>query len=209
MKIDYSLYLVTDPNLSRGRSYREVVGAALRGGATIVQYREKNASTRQMIQEASELQAFCRAQRVPFIVDDRIDVALAIGADGVHVGQDDMPARIARGLIGPGKILGVSVETADQAHQAVSDGADYLGASPVFGTATKPDIGKPIGLDGLAEIIRVSNVPVVAIGGINTGNAATVLRTGAAGIAVVSAIVGAEDPEAAARELRRILDQGL
>lgn len=207
MKIDYSLYLVTDPNLSRGRGYHEIVEAAIQGGATIVQYREKNAGTRQMIREAAELQEFCRTLRVPLIVNDRVDIALAVNADGVHVGQDDMPPHLARRLIGPEKILGVSAETPEQATQAIADGADYIGASAVFATPTKQDIGKPIGLEGLAAIARVSTVPVVAIGGINAGNAAEVIRAGALGIAVVSAVVSAEDVRAAARELRRIVEE--
>ena len=204
--IDYSLYVVTDAQLSRGRSHRQVIDAAIRGGATIVQYREKSASTRQMIDEALELRDLCRTRGVPFIVNDRVDVALAVDADGVHVGQDDMPASLARKLIGRGKILGVSAENAEQARAAIADGADYVGAGAIFATATKADANKPIEIPGLLKIGGVCTIPMVGIGGINAPNAARVIRAGAAGIAVVSAIVSAEDAERAARELRNIVD---
>jgi thiamine-phosphate diphosphorylase len=142
---------------------------------------------------------------VPFIVNDRLDVALAVGADGVHVGQDDMPAAVARKLIGPGKILGVSVENVAQAQAALADGADYVGASPIFATPTKTDAPPPMGIEGLQELARGCTLPIVAIGGLNAANAAAVLRAGAAGLAVVSAIVSAEDVERAARELKGII----
>ena len=204
--IDYSLYIVTDAQLSRGRSQRQVIEAAIRGGATMVQYREKSASTRQMIDEALELCDLCRARGVPFIVNDRVDVALEVDADGVHVGQDDMPASLARKLIGRGKILGVSAENGDQARAAIADGADYVGAGAIFATATKADANKPIEIAGLLKTARVCTVPMVGIGGINAANAASVIRAGAAGIAVVSAVVSADDVERAARELRKIVD---
>ncbi len=205
--VDYSLYLVTDAGLSGGRSTLEVVAAAIRGGVTLVQYREKNASTRRMIEEALELRALCRRHSIPFIVNDRVDVALAANADGVHVGQEDMPAALARRLVGPGRLLGVSVDNIDQARQAQADGADYVGASPIFATPTKPDAPPPIGIEGLRELARLCQIPVVAIGGINRSNAAEVLQAGAAGIAVVSAIVSADDVERAARELKRIIGE--
>ncbi len=202
--IDYSLYLVTDADLSGGRSTLEVVEAAIRGGVTVVQYREKNASTRRMFEEALELRALCRRHSVPFIVNDRVDVALAVNADGVHVGQEDLPAALARRLVGPGRLVGVSVDNIDQARQAQADGADYVGASPIFATPTKPDASPPMGIEGLRELARLCQLPVVAIGGINRTNAAEVLQAGAVGIAVVSAIVSARDVEHAARELKRI-----
>jgi thiamine-phosphate pyrophosphorylase len=204
--LDYSLYLVTAAELSGGRSQRQIVAAAIRGGVTLVQYREKSASTRQMIEEARELCALCRAHRIPFIVNDRVDIALAVDADGVHVGQDDLPASLARQWIGPGKLLGVSVENVAQARLAVEGSADYVGASPIFTTPTKPDAPPPMGLQGLQEIARACPIPVVAIGGLNAKNVANVSRAGAAGVAVVSAIIGAEDPERAARELKRVIE---
>jgi thiamine-phosphate pyrophosphorylase len=203
----YLLYLVTDAGLSRGRSHVEIVEAAIRGGVTIVQYREKEAPTRRMIEEAGELLALCRAAGIPFIVNDRIDVALAVDADGVHVGQDDMPASLARRLIGRKRILGVSAGSIAEARRAVDDGADYIGASPVFSTPTKPDAPPPLGVDGLRAMSGAVAVPVVAIGGINRGNAGDMMNAGAAGIAVVSAIVGAEDAAAAAQALRDIVEK--
>lgn len=204
--MDYTLYLVTDANLSRGRSLREVVEAAILGGVTVVQYREKSASTRRMIDEALELRDLCRRYSVPFIVDDRVDVALAVEADGVHVGQDDMPASLARRLIGHDKILGVSAENMEQALAAQADGADYIGASPIFATPTKPDAPPPIGVAGLLQMARTCPLPIVAIGGLNATNAGSMIRAGAAGVAVVSAIVGADDVQAAASELRHVID---
>lgn len=206
--MDYSLYLVTDAELSRGRTQREIVTAAIRGGVTVVQYREKNTGTRRMIAEAQELCELCRLHSIPFIVNDRVDVALAVDADGVHVGQEDMPAVLARKLIGPGKILGVSVENLAQLEEALAAEADYVGASPIFATPTKPDAPAPIGLQGLRELARASSIPVVAIGGMNASNAAEILSAGAAGVAVVSAIVGAEDVERAAAELRQAIGRG-
>ncbi len=204
-QIDWSLYVVTDAGLSRGRSHLAVIEAAIAGGATVVQYREKAAATRQMIAEAQALRELTRRVGVPLIVNDRLDVALAIDADGVHVGQDDMPAALARRLIGPDKILGVSTANLAEAMQAVQDGADYLGVGPVLATPTKPDAAPPIGMDGLREICRHVPIPVVAIGGINATNAADAIAAGAQGIAVVSAVVAAEDVATAARQLRALV----
>jgi thiamine-phosphate pyrophosphorylase len=136
-----------------------------------------------------------------------VDIALAVDADGVHVGQDDMPAPLARKLMGPGKIIGVSVDNVEQALQAERDGADYLGAGPIFATPTKPDAAPPIGLDGLAEICRRVSIPVVAIGGITAENAGAVIAAGADGVAVVSAVVAAENVEEAARRLRQVVEK--
>lgn len=203
--IDWSVYVITDAALSRGRSHLEVIEAAIRGGATVVQYREKSVSTRQMIKEGEALQELCRAHGIPLFINDRVDIALAIKADGVHVGQEDMPAVIVRRLVGPEVLIGVSAETVELARQAAAEGADYLGAGSVFATSTKADAGVPIGLDRLAAIVKAMTVPVVAIGGINTGNAADVIRAGAAGVAVVSAVVAAKDVEAATRALHWIV----
>jgi len=204
-EIDLSLYVVTDAGLARGRSHLEVVRAAIAGGVTVVQYREKEATTRQMVEEAWELRELCREAGVPFIVNDRVDVALAVDADGVHVGQNDMPAPLARKLMGTDRILGVSVSTVAEAVGAQADGADYISASPVFSTPTKPDAPQATGVEGLRAIVRAVHRPVVAIGGIKAQNAAQLIRAGAAGVAVISAIVAAEDVEAAARELRAIV----
>jgi thiamine-phosphate pyrophosphorylase len=202
----YLLYLVTDPGLSQGRGHITIVGSAIRGGITMVQYREKELSTLRMIQEAAEILRLCRSAGIPFIVNDRVDVALAVDADGVHVGQDDLPASVARKLIGKKKILGVSAGSTVEARRAAADGADYIGASPIFSTPTKPDAPPPLGIEGLREMTRAVKIPVVAIGGISAQNAAAMMEAGAAGVAVVSAIVSAVDPETAAGTLRAALD---
>lgn len=207
MKIDYGLYVLTDSMLAHGRAHCDVVGAALRGGATLVQYREKDASTARMIEEALALRSLCHASGVPLIVNDRVDLALAVEADGVHLGPDDMPVSLARRLLGPRKILGVSAGNVDEARAAIAAGADYLGVGALFATVTKADAGEPIGIQGLRQIAQISTVPVVGIAGINRSNAVDVIRAGAAGIAVVSAVVGAEDVECAARGLRAIVEE--
>jgi thiamine-phosphate pyrophosphorylase len=204
--MNLSLYLVTDASLSRGRGNRQVVEAAIRGGVTAVQYRDKTASTRRMIEEASALYGICRAAGVIFIVNDRVDVALAVGADGVHVGQGDMPAPLARELIGPDRILGVSVGSVGEALRAAADGADYVGASPIFATPTKPDAPRPMGLEGLRAVAGAAAIPVVAIGGVNEDNVEALMRCGASGLAVVSAIVAASDVEGATKRLRALIE---
>jgi thiamine-phosphate pyrophosphorylase len=210
-EMNWSLYVLTDRRaaLSRGAaggsSLVDVVCAAIRGGATAIQLRDKQATTRELVELGCALRAVTRPAGVPLIVNDRIDVALAIDADGAHVGQDDMPARLARKLLGPDRVLGVSAGTVEEALQAQRDGADYLGTGDVYGTPTKADAGIPIGVSGLAEIAGAVSIPVVAIGGIQAGNAAATIRAGAAGIAVISAVIGAPDPEAAARTLSEIL----
>lgn len=205
-RIDCALYVITDSKLARGRSHLEVIAAALHGGATIIQYREKGASTRQMIEEGLALRDLCHAHGVPLMVNDRVDVALAIDADGVHLGDDDMPVALARRLMGPDKIVGASADSAAKALSAIAEGADYLGVGAIFPTGTKADAGAPIGLERLRQVARVSTVPIVGIAGIGVHNAASVIRAGAAGVAVVSAIVQAVNVEKTARELRRIVD---
>ena len=200
--LDLSVYVITDRRLAGDRSILDVVRAAIRGGATVIQLREKEATTREMVELGQALLQITREAGVPLIVNDRVDVALAIDADGVHVGQDDMPAAIARRLIGPDKILGVSAETVEEALAAQRDGADYLGVGDIYGTTTKPDAGPPIGLEGLRRIVEAVTIPCVGIGGITPENAAAVVKAGAAGVAVVSAVMAAPDPEEAARRLR-------
>jgi len=205
--IDYSLYLVTDRGLSRGRSTREIVEAAISGGVTCVQIREKSCGTRAFIDEALSIQAILKKKRVPLIINDRVDVALAVGADGVHLGQQDMPIGLARKIVGSSLIIGISAESTDDALRAEQEGADYIGISPVFATRTKPDTAPPLGLSGVTEIRRRVDIPLVGIGGINRQNGASVITAGADGIAVVSAIVSAADPGEAARELKHIIEQ--
>jgi len=202
--MDYSLYLVTDRGLSRGRSTLEIVRAAVRGGVTCVQLREKTAATRAFIEEALGVRAYLNSCGVPLIINDRVDVALAVGADGVHLGQSDMPLAAARSIAGPAMVIGISAESVRDAVEAA--GADYLGVSPVFGTPTKADTAAPLGLEGLRAIREAVKTPLVAIGGLNRGNAAAAIRSGADGVAVVSAIVAADDPEEAARAIRIEID---
>ena len=201
--IDYSLYLVTDRSLARGRASSDVVREAVAGGVTCVQLREKNCGTREFMEEARAVRAATRALGVPLIVNDRVDVALAIGADGVHLGQQDMALADARRLGPPGWIVGVSAESVADAVRAERDGADYVGVSPVFATPTKTDHAAPLGLAGLRAIRAATKLPLVAIGGIHAGNARETIQAGADGLAVVSAIVAADDPRAAAEILRR------
>jgi thiamine-phosphate pyrophosphorylase len=204
-RINWSLYVLTDRRAAGARALPDVVDAAIRGGATAIQLRDKQATTRELVELGRALLAITRPAGVPLIVNDRIDVALAINAEGVHVGQDDMPAPIARRLLGPDRLLGVSAGTVEEALQAQAEDADYLGTGDVYGTPTKADAGVPIGVDGLAEVVRAVSIPVVAIGGIQAANAGAVIAAGAAGIAVISAVIGAADPEAAARRLREIV----
>jgi thiamine-phosphate pyrophosphorylase len=204
--IDYSLYLVTDRGLSRGRSTLEIIRAAVRGGVTCVQLREKTASTREFIEEALNVKAFLKSCGVPLIINDRVDVALAVGADGVHLGQNDMPLAAARSLAGDSMAIGISAESVRDAVAAQAGGADYLGVSPVFATPTKTDTAAPLGLAGLRAIRAAVRTPLVAIGGLHRGNAAETIRNGADGLAVVSAIVAADDPERAARAIKQQID---
>lgn len=197
----WDLYVVITTKLGGGRPTLELVRQALAGGATAIQLREKDMPAREMVELGREIRTLTRAAGAAFIVNDRLDVALAVDADGLHIGQEDLPARVARKLLGPGKILGVSTGTVLEARQAVADGADYLGVGSIFATKSKGDAGEPIGLAGLKAIRAAVDVPIVAIGGIDAGNVAEVIAAGADGVAVVSAVIGAPDVAAAAREL--------
>ncbi|MBC7263821.1 MAG: thiamine phosphate synthase [Chloroflexi bacterium] len=200
--MDWSLHVITDRNLARGKSHLQVAQAAIEGGATVIQLRDKEASTRELIEAGLALRKLTLERGVAFIVNDRVDVALAVEADGVHVGQEDMPANLARKLMGSNRIVGVSVSTVEEALQAEADGADYVSASPVFTTPTKPDAPSPTGLEGLRLIAGVVHIPVIAIGGINEENVEEVIKAGADGVAVISAVVAAPDITAAAKALR-------
>ncbi len=197
----WDLHLVTDRDLTCGRDLETVVQAALRGGVTCVQLREKEADTRSFIDLARRIHAYTRAAGVPLIINDRVDVALAIGAEGVHLGQSDMPYPDARRLLGPDRLIGLSVESIDDAVAAEAWDADYLGVSPIYLTPTKTELTEALGLEGLRRIRAVARHPLVAIGGINIHTAAEVIRAGADGVAVVSAICSAGDPAAVARDL--------
>ncbi|NLG35381.1 MAG: thiamine phosphate synthase [Lentisphaerae bacterium] len=200
--------LVTDRGLARGRPLAEIVCEAVAGGATCVQLREKTATTREFLEEARRVRAALQKSGVPLIINDRVDIALAAGAAGVHLGQQDMPAGDARRLGPPGWIIGVSAESVEDAIRAEAGGADYIGVSPVFATPTKTDTAFPLGLAGVRAIRAAVGIPVVAIGGIHAGNAGDVIRAGADGLAVVSALVAAESPRMAAEELRRAIEDG-
>lgn len=200
------VYLVTDRGLCRNRSLEDVVLQALQGGAAYVQLREKDLSTREFVEEALAIKERLRPFRVPLIINDRIDVALACGAEGVHVGQGDMPYATARKLMGPKAIVGLSVETWQDVLDSQPLDVDYIGVSPVFATPTKTDTKEPWGLEGIRKIKAFSRHPLVAIGGINESNARAVVEAGAPCLAVVSAICSADDPATAAARLKNIIE---
>ena len=202
---DPTLYLVTDPELARGRPLADAVAAAVRGGVTLVQLRDKGAGGRALLEQAQMLKAVLDPLHVPLIVNDRVDVAHA-AAVGCHVGQSDLPAAAARAILGPDAILGVSLDDVAQLHGVDPELVDYVAYGPFAATATKADAGGPVGAAGLAEVAKLTLLPLVAIGGIHAGNVAAAVRAGADGIAVVSAIMAADDAEAAARELRAAID---
>lgn len=196
-----SLYLVTDPVLCGSRGVEGTCRLALRAGVGTLQLRDKNASTRELISMAVILRDLCGDHGALFIVNDRIDVALAIGADGVHLGQDDMPVHMARKLLGPDAVIGASVRSPEEAALAYGEGADYIAANLIFPTETKTDIGEPLGIGAISKLKKASPLPLVAIGGINASNVDAVRKAGADGIAVVSAIMTAEDVTEAVRIL--------
>ncbi|MFN2354093.1 MAG: thiamine phosphate synthase [Desulfopila sp.] len=199
--IDYLLYLVTDRSLSLGRSNIDVVTAAIKGGVSCVQLREKHLDTRAFLREAVNLKALLAPRGIPLIINDRLDIALAVEADGVHLGQNDMPIADARRLLPSSTIIGVSAECLGDAMEAAEQGADYIGISPVYATPTKTDTSVPLGLDGISEIRRHVTTPLVGIGGITADNASQVIAAGADGVAVVSAITSAAAPDQAAAKL--------
>ena len=206
------LYLVTDQSLVRGRPLADVVAAAVQGGVSCVQLREKDLGSREFLAQALLLKKLLAPLRVPLVINDRIDIALACGAEGVHLGQSDLPVTEARKLLPPEVFIGWSVESMDEVLQSAAlplDSLDYLGVSPIFATPTKTDIGNAWGLDGLARVRAATALPLVAIGGIHAGNARQVLRAGADGLAVVSALCAADDPQAAAAGIRAMCDQEL
>jgi thiamine-phosphate pyrophosphorylase len=196
------LYLCIGRLFSPGRPVGEAVAAAVAGGVTMVQLREKGASGREFYETARELRSLTRRLAVPLVINDRLDIALAIGAEGLHIGQSDLPLKTARRLAGRGMFIGVSAGSVEEALAAERDGADYLGAGTVYPTGSKADTGEAIGIPGLAAICAAVRIPVVAIGGITEENAGEALAAGAAGIAVISAILSRPDQEGAARRLR-------
>jgi len=201
MSSEWGLYVITDAGLSKGRSHAEVLREAIAGGASVVQLRDKGLTTRELVSEGQKLRSLTREMGALLIVNDRIDVALAVEADGVHVGPDDMPVALARELVGPYRILGASAGTVAEARAAQAEGADYLGVGSVYPTRTKADAGEPIGPDGLAHIVASVSIPVVGIGGISEIDVDEVIAAGAEGVAIISAVVAADDVRAATRRL--------
>ncbi|HSH77203.1 MAG TPA: thiamine phosphate synthase [Herpetosiphonaceae bacterium] len=202
LTVDWSLYVLLDTSLLPGWQILEVAQQVLAGGATMLQLRAKNQSIREQMALAQSLIPLAHAHGVPLLINDHADIALGVGADGVHLGVDDLPVALARRILPPGALIGYSPEDIADAQRAVVDGVDYLGVGPFTTTATKGDAGDAIGPDGIAAIVTAVRVPVVAIGGITAITAGDAIRAGAAGIAVASAVVSAPDPAAATRALR-------
>lgn len=204
-KFDISLYLVTDSGLSKNRSHKYIIEEAVKGGVSMVQLREKNLNTKDFFLLAKELMSLLKPLNIPLIINDRLDIALAVDADGIHIGQSDMPYSVVRKLMGKDKIIGLSVETIHEAREANNLDVDYIAISPVFSTQTKTDISTPLGLEGIREIAKFSRHKILTIGGINTSNTKEIFDNGAHGIAVVSAIVSHDNPMKAAQEFRNII----
>ena len=200
----YDLYVVTDEGLSRGKTHAEIAQEAVAGGADVIQLRDKTADSASLYAAACEIAEICSGKAL-FFVNDRLDIALAAGADGVHVGQSDLPAAVVRSLVPEDFLIGVSVGSVEEAVKAVEDGADYVAVSPVFSTASKHDAGDGHGLDTARAICNAVSVPVVGIGGPNKENIPEVVAAGIDGIAVISAVVSQEDISASAAELSAII----
>lgn len=203
------VHLVTDRRLARGRTTREIVEAAVAAGVSVVQLREKELQTRAFYEEGMRIRDFLRHAGVTFIVNDRVDLAQALDADGVHLGPDDMPVAVARRILGPDRIIGLSIKTLDDLRSPDCSYADYLGVGPIFSTSTKLDTAPPWGLEGLRRAREATTLPIVAIGSITPENAQAVIEAGADAVAVVSAVVGAIDPGQAAAALVRAVGSGL
>ncbi|MDD2554073.1 MAG: thiamine phosphate synthase [Desulfotomaculaceae bacterium] len=202
MSVNYSLYLVTDRGMLRKKSLYSAVEAALRGGVTLLQLREKDAGSGEFYNIALEMKKLANSYGVPLIINDRLDISLAVDADGLHIGQDDLPLQVAKKLLVPGKILGYTVSNVVEAVYGEKNGADYLGAGPIYHTGSKVTEIEPIGTAKLKEIRESVSIPVVGIGGIGMPNIVEVKKSGVQGISVISAILAKDDVEAAARDLK-------
>jgi len=200
--LDLSLYVVLDPRLMAGRPLLDVARAALRGGATVLQLRDKEAAAPDLVAAAEALAALAHALGARFVINDHVDIAAVVDGTGVHLGPDDQAVTAARALLGPEALIGFSAGTPAEARDAARAGADYLGTGAVYATSSKADAGAPIGVDGLERVVRATGVPVVAIGGVTPGRAAPCIRAGAAGVAVITAVTLAPHVEDAARALR-------
>lgn len=205
--VDYSLYLVTDKNVLKGNDFIKSIEEAILGGITVLQLREKDTCSSEFYRLALQVKELTTKYNIPLIINDRLDIALAVDADGLHVGQNDLPANVARAIIGEDKILGVSTATLEEARKALEDGADYIGVGALFPTDTKADT-RGVSLLQLKQIKEGVNIPVVGIGGINEGNIEAVFNTGIDGAAIVSAILGKSDVRAAATLLKEIIKPG-
>jgi thiamine-phosphate pyrophosphorylase len=201
MHIDYSVYLVTDRGILGGRDLFKAVEDAIQGGASLIQLREKDISSRGFYDLAMQMKKLVNSYNVPLIINDRLDIALAVGADGLHIGQDDLPLGIARKILGPDKIIGYSVSNLEEALYGEKNGADYLGAGPAYATGSKADAGAPIGLDNIKMIKESVSIPVVAIGGVSIANLIEVRESGVDGVSVISAILGSRDITEAAKSI--------
>jgi thiamine-phosphate pyrophosphorylase len=201
------LHILTDIVLQNRFSHMELAKSAIRGGADTIQFRQKEGSTREMIQVARDVKQACVESGVTFIVNDRVDVAIASEADGVHLGQDDFPIPLARELLGKERIIGGSAATMEEARKCLSDGADYVGFGPVYPTSSKDDAGPVSGISILKDVVEAIPLPIIAIGGVSAENTIEVIQAGAHGIAVISAVCCQEDPEQATRDLYRALHQ--
>ena len=202
--IDYSIYLITDHDCLKGRDFLQCIEAALRGGVTLVQLREKNVTGRPFLERALAVKSLCDKYNVPLLINDRIDIALACKAQGVHLGQEDIPLGVAREILGDEAIIGISAHTSEEARLAELEGADYLGVGAVFPTSTKEDASE-VGLERLKQIRTMTKLPLVGIGGVNALNYAKVLAAGAQGAAIISGILGADDIENEVRKIKKIL----
>lgn len=199
--IDWKLCLVADAEAAQGRDLPNLIEKAVDSGVTLVQLRAKGLQTREFLQLGQQTEKLLKAKRIPLIINDRIDIALACGADGVHLGQDDLPLSCARKILGERKCIGISVNTLKEAEEAEKGGADYLGVGPVYDTPSKRDLKAILGPSGLKAIREKVKIPILAIGGINAENVMEVISAGVDGIAVISALMGAEDISEATKEL--------
>ena len=203
------LHVITDTALQSKFSHLELARMAIAGGADTIQFRQKEGSTRKLIEIAQQLKQICTGMGVTFIVNDRLDVAIASDSDGVHLGQDDFPIPLARELLGESRIIGGSAVTLNEARKCLDEGADYVGFGPVYPTTSKADAGPVAGINLMKEVIDKVPLPLIAIGGVNKDNTPEVIRAGAHGIAVISAVCCQQDPEQATRELFRALKSGM
>ncbi len=202
------LHVLTDPDPLAAEEHRDLARRAIAGGADVIQYRPRETSTRRMISIARMLVDVCRRRQIPLIVNDRVDVALAADAQGVHLGREDLPISWARRLLGPDRIIGASAAHRDDAIKVANEGADYIGLGPIYATRSKPDARPAIGAGPIGEVVRAVEIPVIAIGGITADRVPEVLGAGAHGVAVIEAVTRATDPQAAAAVLARAIEGG-